>query len=476
MRSSLGWGLTTLLGCNAVLGIPEQVVVLCEQSGDCPGGYCGSDDRCDDQQWALRFGDADDQAVAALDYYDGDREGPEPGRLVMVGSFEGQLDFGEGHRLESVDGRDAYVVALGPDGLPTWSHHFGGPGDQRATAIDIDIETGMVHVAGEFGGDLEIDGTVLPTTSGQAQGFVAQIDPAGSLQWARAFGGTQTLEVRDLVTVNGAPTVVGSYQGPWTRGPAGAFDSPSAVAGFLVSYDATATASVSSGFGASQSLSPCCVLIDPLTNDVLIGGRFRGDLDTGTAVLSSEGEDGFVFFLVDDPNGGPRQLSALHLGEPLQAFGTDSLARLSLALNVGTDTPGVSIFRLLADATTELVRAETPEGSAEIFTLTHNRDNETLVFGQFDGTLDLVEGASLHADDPDLFVVTIDEQWRLPPGRAWAFGGTGESTPTGIATDDDGYTFVVGTFDGELSLDNGRGAPVLVGEGRRDVFVARLRL
>ncbi len=477
MRSSLGWGLsTTLLGCNAVLGIPDEVTVLCEQGADCPRGYCDPQGSCDDGQWVLRLGDARDQQLAALDYHDPDAEGPLEGQLVLVGSFEGELDFGDDHVLVSTDGLDAFAVALHPDGRPVWSHRFGGPGQQRATAVDVDVETGTIHVAGEFDGDLRIGEARWPANPGVAEGFVVQLDPLGEIHWSRTFGGTELLEVNDILTANGAPNVVGSYRGTWSQGPDGAADSASRTAGFIVSYDDTATASVSLGLGASEDMQVCCVLLDPLTNNVLLGGRFEGSFMVSESAVISDGVDGFVFFLVENGEGS-RELQAVQLGEPLDAFDTDSLARLSLALTSGpANDPGFSVFRLGTDLSTELVRADTPRDTAKVFALTHNRANETLVFGRFTSELDLVQGPVLDADDGDLFVFAIDDQWRLPTGRAWAFGGVGDATPTGIAADDHGYVLVGGTFDGQLVLDNGQGAPAIDARGQRDVFVARLRL
>src|SRR5262249_20069924 len=53
------------------------------------------------------------------------------GNIVIAGTFHDTMDFGEGHKLVSKGGLDAFVVKLDPSGNPLWIRGFGGHGDQR---------------------------------------------------------------------------------------------------------------------------------------------------------------------------------------------------------------------------------------------------------------------------------------------------------------------------------------------------------
>ena len=96
------------------------------------------------------------------------------GGFVLAGGFSGDVDFGDGVPVSSVDA-DAFVVRY--DGLDQylWHRTFGGAGVQRITDVAVDsahavVVTGGLKDATDFG-----FGAVAPI--GLEDAFVAKLRP-----------------------------------------------------------------------------------------------------------------------------------------------------------------------------------------------------------------------------------------------------------------------------------------------------------
>jgi len=101
---------------------------------------------------------------------------------------------------------DTFVMKLGPDGRLIWSTYLGGPGYDRAYAVEVDGARN-VYVGGRGGAG-------YPTTSGVVQekfgggrqtnfygyqdGAIAKFDPDGRLLWSTYFGPDDDGYFRDI--------------------------------------------------------------------------------------------------------------------------------------------------------------------------------------------------------------------------------------------------------------------------------------
>lgn len=155
--------------------------------------------------WSRRFGGpgADSAFAVAI--------GPA-GEIVVVGSYEGMVDF-DGTTLPGTSGgRDAFVTKLDTNGNVVWAKSLGGAGDDDALAVAID-ETGKIIVGGAFSGTLDALGTML-TTPTPSDGFVVELAPDGSKIDAFAFGASE----RSAVTSVAARPSDGRAFGGFFRG------------------------------------------------------------------------------------------------------------------------------------------------------------------------------------------------------------------------------------------------------------------
>jgi hypothetical protein len=92
---------------------------------------------------------------------------------------------------------DAYVTKRDPDGTVIWSLYIGGGSSDFGTAL-CELPDGHIMVGGYTSSisDLAIDGTQLDYGGGLSDGFVALIDPDGTLISSSYIGGSG----RDVIT------------------------------------------------------------------------------------------------------------------------------------------------------------------------------------------------------------------------------------------------------------------------------------
>ncbi|MFK7999767.1 MAG: hypothetical protein AB8H86_09225 [Polyangiales bacterium] len=127
------------------------------------------------------------------------------GSVVATGVYTGGTIGG---RVAA--GQDAIVTAFAPDGRVEYSLGFGSPGGDSASAIAA-FEDGAV-IVGTTSGDVSIAGeTVLG--QGARDAFVARLDAAGGVVWARTFGGAGTEILRRVHVENGRIYAGGEFDG-----------------------------------------------------------------------------------------------------------------------------------------------------------------------------------------------------------------------------------------------------------------------
>jgi hypothetical protein len=100
-------------------------------------------------------------------------------------------------------------------GAHLWSRRYGGSGNDSASSLTTDAQNN-VFVAGSFdSASLAFGTTTLIANGSLPSGFVAKLDSAGTLAWARQEGGltNATANVNDLALSSGYPVVVGYSRG-----------------------------------------------------------------------------------------------------------------------------------------------------------------------------------------------------------------------------------------------------------------------
>jgi hypothetical protein len=134
------------------------------------------------------------------------------GDPYVSGRFTGTLAIGS-VMLTSAGGNDAFVAKLDPTGTVLWAKSFGGPGDDQGNGIALDA-TGAAYVTGRFSGTVAFDGSHSLTSAGGTDAFVLKLDPSGNVVYATAAGGSGNDVGIDLaVDGSGQAYVTGYFSG-----------------------------------------------------------------------------------------------------------------------------------------------------------------------------------------------------------------------------------------------------------------------
>jgi len=196
---------------------------------------------------------------------------------------------------------------------------FGGPGEDRAHAVDV-ARDGAVVVVGGFQGEVDLDpgaATELAVARGVVDAFVLRVAADGTHLWSRTFGGPGLDEARAVaVAHDGSSFVAGVFQGTMDLDP-GPEDAERTSQGdvdiFVTRLDERGEATFGLSLGGPGSDHAHGVAVTE-GGGALVVGRFQGtvDFDPGeeTTELRSAGlDDAFVLALA--PSGQLRWARAI---------------------------------------------------------------------------------------------------------------------------------------------------------------------
>lgn len=236
--------------------------------------------------WSKRYGDAGMQGGKGLAV-------DASGNLFLTGYFYGTTDFGDGSPLVSAGSEDVFVAKLDPSGATLWSKRFGGAGLQQGNDIAVDA-TGNVLVTGLFFGAMDLGGGPL-TSAGNADVFVAKLDPGGAHVWSKRFGDPAYQEGR-AIAVDGLGNVVmaGYFFGVLDVVGGSPMMSAGASDLFVTKLDPSGATLWGKRFGDGGNQQGQGVAVDASGN-LLVTGYFDGTVDLGGGPLASAGgSDAFV--------------------------------------------------------------------------------------------------------------------------------------------------------------------------------------
>jgi hypothetical protein len=229
--------------------------------------------------WSKRFGDAVNQTTAhgmAID---------PAGNILLTGTAFGTINFG-GPTLTTLGGGDTFVAKLDPGGNHLWSKRFGDSTNQLGSGIASDA-AGDVVLSGYFLGTMSFGGSNL-VAQGLADAYLAKLDASGNHLWSMRGGGpgnqsavAVAVDLVGNVSIIGSLTGSGSFGGP-TLTSAGGADI------LVVKYDAAGNHLWSTSFGDPATQSAKGLAVDSAGN-VLFTGIHGGTVDYGGGPLPGFG-------------------------------------------------------------------------------------------------------------------------------------------------------------------------------------------
>lgn len=339
------------------------------------------------------------------------------GNIYAIGSFNSSIDFGGGAH-SSVGEEDVYVAKLSPAGAFLWSKQFGSSSSyDQGYAIDVD-GAGNVGITGKFELGIDFGGGLL-ACAGPGDIFVAKLSTNGAYLWATSVGDALPQEGRDVAfDPAGNLYVTGGFQGTVDFG-GGALTSGGADDIFLAKYSPQGAHLWSKGFGNASAQYGQGLATDAQGN-VIVTGNMHGAVDFGGGVLTTAGAYDVYVARFD---GGGNHLWSQRYGSPLDQIGYEA----------AVDSAG----------------------------------NVALV-GAFQGVLDTGSGAMTSAGGYDIFAAKVTSAGA--PVWSYRYGDALEQYARAVAVDALGNVYVTGRVQGTVDFGNGP----FTSAGGFDVFVAKL--
>jgi len=415
-------------------------------------------------------GSADDKglAVAAL---------PD-GSALVAGSFQSMATFG-GAMLQSTGGNDLFVAKVLPDGTFAWAVKAGGIGEDFAYAIAAQPD-GSAFITGQFAGKATFGGVTLDS-SGEADAFVAKLNPSGTFAWAVKAGGTvvdQGFAVAALP--DGTAVLTGLFQGAATFGTT-TLQSAGLNDAFVAKLKADGTFAWATRGGGTGNDEGYDVAVLPDGSLVMVGS-LQGSATFGSSNLQSSGmNDAFVAkltgagaFVWATKAGGTKDDEGYHVAALADGSAlltgyfsdTATFGASALQSDGGTD---IYVAKVKGDGTFMWTTKAGGALDSQGYDIAALADGSALITGFFFGSATFAATTLESSGGPDAYVAKVAADGTF----AWAAraGGTEYDVGYSISTLGDGSAVLAGAFQGTSTF----GPTALMSNGgSKDVFVARV--
>jgi hypothetical protein len=224
--------------------------------------------------WSKRFGDGDNDAQ----WLDDITVDPA-GEIFISGHFENAIDFGGGP-LVGAGADDFYVAKLSADGSHLWSQRFGDQDMQLDLQNAIDSE-GNIVLVGYFQGVVDFGGGPL-VSAGASDIVIAKLDGNGKHLWSKRFGGADGDGFGEFgVDAEGSILLTGPFKGLLDFGGGVSLESKLSYDVFLVKLSKYGVPLWAKQFGDASNGQVASGLAVDSTGSVVITGFFQGSLDFG---------------------------------------------------------------------------------------------------------------------------------------------------------------------------------------------------
>ena len=430
---------------------------------------------------------------------------PSTGNLVSVGIFNSDLSAFFGSKFIGAVG-GGYVAKYDPTGAIIWAFPIGNNQDDACNGVTIDA-TGNIYVTGYLQQIADFKGmgavSIILTSVGGKDVFLAKYNPAGQLLWVTQAGGNTDDEgTKVCVTPNGV-YITGYYTGQASFGGIGllVLNTPEKKA-YTAAYDVTGNANWATtiGGGSSDALG---MDICADNSNVFITGNYIGSsvnvYDAGllsilsllfpSATLnnsSASSYDGFTASFTAS-GGSYNWTSTIHsnsndysngitqTGNNLFITGaTSSSANFTgYASNpIATSANGLDLFVAQlskSSGNANWIKSEPGNNDQQGTSIAIDTTNLITVAGFFDGGINFTGGTSITSSgNEDVFVAA----YNLSGSFNWVnqAGDNGTDMASAVATGNLGEVYTVGQYEKNAVF----GSTTLIQDSPPNMFIAKI--
>ncbi len=226
------------------------------------------------------------------------------GNVLVTGSFIADADF-NGITLSSAGDQDVFVAKYTSSGTILWAKRFGGTKTDIGHGIAVDA-AGNSYITGQFTGDFTVAGSTLTSVGDNA--FLIKLDPNGNPLWARQAGGWHGQGLAIVANAAGRTWMGGFCSGPLVVGSIEISHNPDlSFDGFVASYDTDGNALWADRMTGEFTDHVHGLALDANGN-LLVAGRYLGEISTGSLSVQTGGNDYGGFLLKYNSAGTPQWL------------------------------------------------------------------------------------------------------------------------------------------------------------------------
>jgi hypothetical protein len=433
--------------------------------------------------------------------------------VYVAGTFSGTADFDPGTGITYLNagaGSNVFIQKLSPGGDLIWAKAFPVGGSTVITSIAVDPSDHVI-LGGRFTGTMvfpTVDSTSTISSPGQADAYMAKMNPGGQFIWTRSFGNpNDTASHSDQINALKTDASGNIYSTGHFYGTAD-FD-PSPMGAVIL----TATGANMDIF--IQKLSPGGDLIwvkkigagsseqsgsmSIHQNTLLLAGFFQQTVDfdpsPSTTSLSSQGyADIFLLSLTTDGDfNHVKQFGSIYSDkgvgvttDPTGAIYLTGIFDAPIDLDPGTGTHqvtpanGTDFFILKLTPSADFSWAKTFAGTyyKHCRGLAYHPDNGIVVPGIFNDTVDFDPGnpaGSHFSVQDDIFIVYLDSNGNYIWSGSYGNPGILDNDyVTDIAVDNLGGIYSTGWFVETVDFDCGPGVAELTPSGPSDIYIQKL--
>jgi hypothetical protein len=468
-----------LAACNPACGVDDLTYVDVGEAGGAGGaggggrgggGLGGTAPGCV-HRWSERYGDnADEQFV--------DVAAAPGGDIIGVGLYAGGLSFGA-EVLPAASLSDGVIASFdGNSGAPLWSYPLNSSGTQAVTSVAVRGD-GRIATAGTFDGEIDLGDGVTHISQGAFDSFVLYLDATGSLLDYRLVQGGGAEGVESVAYGAGALFATGSFGGSVDFGN-GAVVALGTDNLFVARYSAqdvlqwlARAGAVGTQVSATLAFGNGDVIVAGEVSGPLDLDMFA-TVDGGGVdafVARYRGSDGVVLYARRWGDGADQRVTDVVVDAAGNAYVVGDASGTMDLEDEALPGEADDIFAISLDAM-GAVRWANRYGDAAFQGDAHaalGANGNLLLTGRFDGTIDFGDGHSLTSNNGgNGFVVELDGATGDP---IWSKGfQSGANTYSGrVAVAEDGAFALAGGFS-QTPITFGSDA--LVNQGGRDIFVA----
>jgi hypothetical protein len=244
--------------------------------------------KASDGAWAKTFGDAKFQRATRIAV-------DTPGNIIVAGDFQGAMSLGPGATMNSAGDKDIFIAKLSASGSPIWNRRIGDVAEQAVIDLAID-PTGGPIVLGSFHGDVNFgDGSVVATGS-DGNAFVAKYAADNAYEWSKIFPDGANAAVSAAIGKDGNVLLAGVFQGSLDLG-AGPLDAIGSGYAFFLAKLTPGGVVWNKRYGDTMDIFAvigCRAALTPSGEPTFVGG-VADPIDFGTGKLTSSGNiDGVI--------------------------------------------------------------------------------------------------------------------------------------------------------------------------------------